>query len=330
MAAKRRKVAFAEGQPDVRIIPKRSRTEDDEHRQPIAAGWEGPSDVPAASHTLDSDEEDAEDKIKSVYKETDEDQHEDLDTGFTDGGVRVTGFNLNDEMDEGHFDENGNYVPQRDKEAAEDVWYEEANIYKPKAPAVEEDSDSDEAPLRSRLELLKAILGALHPGETTTKAMRRLGGQPVADRKFRAGASKPVAAPADLAAVSALTEAMNEVLAGGYIDIYQDTYEKIAHEIRQLERDPADIVFDKGGAQHDGGDEGGAAAEAPADDPNAVMFEFKWENKPEAEVHGPYSARHMLDWQDQGYFPGEVFCRETRKGPDAPFYSSKRIDFELY
>ena len=37
-------------------------------------------------------------------------------------------------------------------------------------------------------------------------------------------------------AVGVITEAMNEVLAGGYSDIYQDTYEKLQYEIKQLGR----------------------------------------------------------------------------------------------
>jgi hypothetical protein len=63
-------------------------------------------------HSLDSDEEAEEDTAR--YALTEDDLHEDLDTGvmalalssilhtkFTDGGVEVTPFNLNREMEEG-------------------------------------------------------------------------------------------------------------------------------------------------------------------------------------------------------------------------------------
>jgi len=35
------------------------------------------------------------------------------------------------------------------------------------------------------------------------------------------------------------------------------------------------------------------------------------------------------DWVDEGYFKDGVYCRRIDQG-GAPFYNSKRIDFELY
>ena len=58
-----------------------------------------------------------------------------------------------------------------------------------------------------------------------------------------------------------------------------------------------------------------------------VMWEYKWEEKDE-EIHGPHSSSEMLQWTEDGYFKKGVYCRKV--GTDSQFYSSKRIDFDLY
>lgn len=61
---------------------------------------------------------------------------------------------------------------------------------------------------------------------------------------------------------------------------------------------------------------------------NEVMWEYRWEDKDDAETHGPYSSSEMLKWSDDGYFKSGVFCRKA--GTESHFYSSRRIDFDLY
>ena len=43
----------------------------------------------------------------------------------------MTGFNLEEEMEEGHFDADGNYVEAKDDEAAADAWLDGVEVYKP-------------------------------------------------------------------------------------------------------------------------------------------------------------------------------------------------------
>ncbi len=33
---------------------------------------------------------------------------------------------------------------------------------------------------------------------------------------------------------------------------------------------------------------------------NDVMWEYKWENKEGAEIHGPFTSQQMLDWVSDG------------------------------
>lgn len=61
--------------------------------------------------------------------------------------------------------------------------------------------------------------------------------------------------------------------------------------------------------------------------PDGVMWEFKWDLK-EDKIEGPYNTHQMLKWANEGYFKTGVWTR--RHGEDCNFYSTNRIDFELY
>jgi len=69
---------------------------------------------------------------------------------------------------------------------------------------------------------------------------------------------------------------------------------------------------------------------ALSSDPVEETWEYKWENKRDAVVHGPFSSLQMLEWTNENYFPDGVFVRKASTAPDGAFYSSRRIDFELY
>lgn len=56
----------------------------------------------------------------------------------------------------------------------------------------------------------------------------------------------------------------------------------------------------------------------------------QWTDDEEAELHGPFSSQQMADWQEHGHFGEGVFARELGKGESTKFYSTKRIDFDLY
>ena len=63
-------------------------------------------------------------------------------------------------------------------------------------------------------------------------------------------------------------------------------------------------------------------------DPDIVYWEYKWENKKEADKYGPFESAQMQDWVDQDFFSQGVWVRKV--GSDGEFYPSKRIDFDLY
>jgi CD2 antigen cytoplasmic tail-binding protein 2 len=59
------------------------------------------------------------------------------------------------------------------------------------------------------------------------------------------------------------------------------------------------------------------------------MWEYRWENTEGAKVHGPFTSTQMSEWVGNDYFPDGVWVRKANV-PGASFYSSKRIDFDLY
>ena len=59
-----------------------------------------------------------------------------------------------------------------------------------------------------------------------------------------------------------------------------------------------------------------------------VQWEYKWDQDDDSEIYGPFSSSQMLEWVNDNYFPDGVYCRKT--GHTGQFYSSKRIDFEIY
>lgn len=57
------------------------------------------------------------------------------------------------------------------------------------------------------------------------------------------------------------------------------------------------------------------------------MWEYKLE-KEDDKIQGPHTSEQMQKYVDEGFFKGEIWVRKV--GQDGPFYSSRRIDFQLY
>ena len=58
-----------------------------------------------------------------------------------------------------------------------------------------------------------------------------------------------------------------------------------------------------------------------------VTWEYKWKQEDTA-IHGPFSSSEMLAWTNEDFFKAGVLVRKVGSGGD--FYSSTRIDFDLY
>lgn len=320
------------------------------------------------THSLDSDEEaDDDDGVKDDEKyflrEEDLEGQEDATIDF-DEGIKITPFNLKEEMEEGHFDAEGNYFEKKE-EVIRDEWLDSLDWVKIKERGeqfrkyVSDDEgkfeDADEP--ADQIKQIKEILGIILPGETILKALRRLGGkesgrgksssassrwQPKSKKAKASGGgdSEHLTPDEDKQTLLKLTELADHLLQAGNFSIYQDTYEKLAHKVKSMEEglkeadedDALEAAFRQGGGEGDGTameTENSDNAKAETANEDEVYWQYKWENTKNATVYGPYSSTYMLIWNEQGCFGDGVWVRKVGED-EGPFYNSKRIDFELY
>ena len=213
--------------------------------------------------------------------------------------------------------------------------------------------------------IYKEMLTILQPGESVLKALKRLGGGKVQSaserwkkKKQNDGATQEN--DQNKQNIAKLTEHANIILSSmGNMDVYQETFEGIRYKIQQAEAkvpvtasstecDMFGEMFEEKKAVDIGTStaEGEPSAKKVRFDgtsttnneekkkeesdskTEAVQWEFKWKNEDDAEIHGPNTSHQMQNWVDQGYFESGVWVRRVGQGGD--FYTSRRIDFELY
>lgn len=317
-----------------------------------------PSRTFKVKHSLDSDEEvEGEEKDEKRYDilEADDIEGQEDATIDVDGEIKITPFNLREEMEDGYFDSEGNYFEKKD-EVIRDEWLDSVDWIKIKklgeSQAAEDmDEDIGTAAQLDKKEILCQMLEIVKPGETVLKSLRRLGGgrsgakHASASARWKAkrqkddkqGEESDVSAE-DKQHLLKLTGLADELLQEGDFGIYQDTYEKLAHKLklereRDLEKEEDDALEaafkESGDAEGDVSNTSDANAQPSSPKDDQVYWEYKWENTSKADVYGPFSSTDMLDWQQQDYFKDGVWVRKVTEG-DGPFYNSKRIDFELY
>lgn len=127
---------------------------------------------------------------------------EEAKTAEFDDEIKLTPFNMKDEMDEGDFDKDGYYHWKKDKDEIKDAWLDNidwANINSFKKSdrltkeqtndddeeeneQEDDDSEDDEDDEREKsdsksdqIEMFKKILEHMKPGETILKTIKRLG-----------------------------------------------------------------------------------------------------------------------------------------------------------
>ncbi|KAM8824652.1 CD2 antigen cytoplasmic tail-binding protein 2 [Synchiropus picturatus] len=348
----------------------------------------GPGSRFKGKHSLDSDEEDeGEDKSSSKYNILDSDDV-DGQEGATidfDEGVSITPFNLKEEMEEGHFDSEGNYFIKKEQQIR-DNWLDNIDWVKIKEQPVkrkkkglsakrtrrvgdedeaeeekkreeqqetqnsdeeeeEEEAEPAEDPLASysQHQLTEALIDLLLPGETVAAGLRRLGGLGGRKKgKLQADSKATEESKRDTEKLERLTALADRLVASGMFEIYQQTYEKLAYQLKSMNSKKPAVKAQRGAADGEDEDELDMFAdefdekhgdksekEEPDRVSDEVMWEYKWENKDDSEVYGPFTSQQMQDWVDEGYFNDGVYCRRMDQ-EGSQFYNSKRLDFELY
>ncbi|KAL7850077.1 hypothetical protein SRHO_G00194260 [Serrasalmus rhombeus] len=208
----KRKVTFEDGDGEFNL-------DDDLPKKKVYDAVSGPGSRFKEKHSLDSDEEDegedGENDSKYNILASDDVEGQEMATIDCDEGVPITPFNLNEEMEEGHFDSEGNYFIKKEKDIR-DNWLDNIDWVKIKEQPIkkkkkglsakrrrragdedeaeeerlreeqqgdeEEDEEEEKEPEEDPLakynlyQLTEAVVGLLLPGETVSAALRRLGG----------------------------------------------------------------------------------------------------------------------------------------------------------
>ncbi|XP_069768981.1 CD2 antigen cytoplasmic tail-binding protein 2 isoform X2 [Narcine bancroftii] len=263
----------------------------------------GPGSRFKGKHSLDSDEEDeSEDVDKYDILAAEDIEGQESATIDYDQGIQITPFNLEEEMEEGHFDSEGNYFLKKEAEIR-DNWLDNIDWVRIKERPTQRKKIPQmvEGPADVRT-LLRGMVELMRPGETVAGALRRLGGLgrgPQAKRRRRSKEEEE--GLGDRASLDTLTELADQMVGRGDFEIYQQTYEGLGYRLRKGEgrggrldgTAPSIDMFaeqDEEGQQEigSGADEGPCPVELPE-----VMWEYKWENKDDAEIYGPFSSMQM-------------------------------------
>ncbi|XP_047506913.1 CD2 antigen cytoplasmic tail-binding protein 2 homolog [Pieris napi] len=308
--------------------------------------------IDGKKHSLDSDEEDsaAEEEKQNVLNADDIEGEEEGIAGM-EGEITITPFNMKEELEEGHFDTQGHYHWKKEKEIR-DGWLDNIDWVKVKGrpedkykvhkddemKGILDDSDSEDEEPEEKFDLIsnyKEILQHMKPKETIAKSIQRLGAASKISSADRWKRKKQGIVDEGSKVVTRVTELANQILTKtGNMDIYQETYEKITNTISKSDKKNQDAELDMYADDFDQkekqtlGQENETKAESDNEDSNEVKWEFKWSQDNNAEISGPHSTSQMNKWANEGHFKSGVWVR--KHGEDSQFYSSSRIDFEIY
>nr|XP_020501379.1 CD2 antigen cytoplasmic tail-binding protein 2 [Labrus bergylta]XP_020501380.1 CD2 antigen cytoplasmic tail-binding protein 2 [Labrus bergylta] len=266
----KRKVTFEDGNGEIDL-------DDDLPNKKTCEAVSGPGSRFNVKHSLDSDEEDEGDDTKSskydVLASDDVEGQEGATIDF-DEGVSITPFNLDEEMQEGYFDSEGNYFVKKE-EQIRDNWLDNIDWVKVKEQPFqkkkkglgakrtrrvgdedeaeeekkreeqqvdkenEEDEEAEPAedPLASytQHQLTEAVVALMHPGETVAAALRRLGGLKGRKKgKLREESEPTEETKRDAEKLDRLTALADRLVGSGMFEIYQQTYEKLAYLMKSM------------------------------------------------------------------------------------------------
>jgi len=281
----------------------------------------GHVNVDEESDTEDSEDDDDEEGEGNAQEEVDEEVGA---GGLKKHAPKLEAFNLKEELAEGRFDENQNYVRNAgDADAVHDQWLEGLNTKQMKKAAAAHQKRDEQAEQLRRDEdrlltshLLSILITHLERGETPIEALARLGKSQKKEKKIPAWKLKKKgksdgAMETDTdqkrnedpeqarirAAIEAITVAADKLLSRDHAEIYDQERELL---IRDYKRDTGEDWVE---ARPE-------AADADPESTHSQSWEFRWtDGRDGGAIQGPFDGKTMKAWQDAGYFgEGVEFC----------------------
>ncbi|POR34162.1 LIN1-like protein [Tolypocladium paradoxum] len=265
-------------------------------------------------------------------------QEEGLDEEVGAGGLKrnapkLEAFNLKAEMDDGRFDQEGNYVRKAgDPGAVHDNWLEGLSK-KEMRKAAEAHEKREAAARKQRIQedgvlvsdLLKMLILQLEKAETPLEALARLGRNQTKPKKIPKWKLKKLNKGAEgmdvdpgvaedpeqariKQSINAITDAADKLLSRDYEEVYDQEREVLVREYRRETGE--DWVEPESQDDKEGGNETSG---------DTKMWEFRWtdgRDGGDGGTQGPFDGATMRTWQDAGYFGQGVEFRPADDGGD--------------
>lgn len=262
-------------------------------------------------------------------------QEEGVDEEVGAGGLKrnapkVEAFNLQNEMEDGQFDQAGNYVRKAgDPDAVHDNWLDGLSKKEMKKAAEAHEKRVAEA-RQNRIQeadvlvsdLLGSLISRLEPAETALEALARLGkGQTKTKKlpkwklkKLNKGSEemdvdKESAEDPEQArikdSINAITDAADKLLSRDYEEVYDLDRELL---IRAYKRESGEDWVEPRSEIAETDDL--SATEAPK------VWLFRWTGGRDGAEQGPFDGAAMKAWQDAGYFAAGVEFRRVDSKDD--------------
>ncbi|TMW43910.1 hypothetical protein DOY81_011010 [Sarcophaga bullata] len=282
-------------------------------------------------HTLDSDEEDSDDYEKDEIGDSDIEGEEDGVSKVRDE-IKITPFNMREELEEGHFDKDGLFHWDRTDEI-KDNWLDNVDWIKieKENKRLKEGKDGDLTYIDTKdtfneLQIYKELFSHMKKGESVAGTLRRLDkSRNKMSTAERIKLKKQGFIDKNAENIIKITELANEILTkSGNMDVYQLTYDCIKNKISSFPGTSREANASSESCMYS--DEFNEKAKEKCEI-KEVFWEFKWKEDDTA-IQGPFNTLQMLKWSRNGYFKSGVYARKV--GDLTKFYTSNRIDFDLY
>ncbi|KAG7092565.1 hypothetical protein E1B28_008913 [Marasmius oreades] len=207
-------------------------------------------------------------------------------------GYELSSFNMREEMEEGKFTEEGDYVRSFDPHVVHDRWMDgldekeirlarrqkkhQERRERERAKAEEQERESS----GGKAAMEKELLSFLKKGETVLEALQRLG---LEAKRSKSKLKREKTSAAETTPIERITHLASTIMAMGNTDVYSMTYEELVRSVRS-----SGIV-----------DASWTAISADK------RFEYKWDAPgagQSTETFGPFSEEEMRAWHKAAYF----------------------------
>lgn len=249
--------------------------------------------------------------------------------GLKRNAPKLEAFNLREEMEDGRFDQEGNYIRKAgDPDAVHDNWLD--GLSKKEIKKAAEAHEKREAEARQQrmeadrvsvADLLRTLILHLEKAETPLEALSRLGKSQTKPKKkipqwklkkMKGGDGMDVDQnqPEDpeqvkiKEAIRAITDAADKLLARDYEEVYDQEREMLVREYR---RETGEDWVEPRQASEEQDNKAAAANQS---------WEFRWTDGRDGAVQGPFDGAMMKAWQEAGYFGEGVEFRSVGSGEE--------------